>query len=71
MRKRKMYKYIGRNGSITSPILLDGIQYIPLMELRPEPGYVLANGSIIKNNLVLVHIDEVNEWTEIRADVIE
>ena len=70
MKKRKMYKYIGRNGSITSPILLDGIQYIPLMELRSEPGYVLTNGSITKNNLV-VHVDEVNEWTEVKADVIE
>jgi hypothetical protein len=36
MQIRKMYKYIGRNGSITSPILLDDIKYISLVELRPE-----------------------------------
>ena len=71
MKVRKMYKYIGRNGSITSPILLDDVKYIPLVELRPEQGYVLTNGNIIRNNSVLVHVDELNEWSEIKADVKE
>lgn len=71
MKVRKMYKYIGRNGSITSPILLDDVKHIPLVELRPEQGYILTNGNIIKNNSVLVHVDELNEWSEIKADVKE
>ena len=33
MKKRKLYKYIGRNGDITSPILLEDIKHIALMEL--------------------------------------
>lgn len=71
MQIRKMYKYIGRNGSITSPILLDDIKYISLVELRPEQGFVLTNGNVIKDNSILIHIDELNEWSEIKADVKE
>lgn len=71
MKQRKMYKYIGRNGNITSPILLDDIKYIPLIELRPEAGYVLTNGDMIKTGSILIHIDELKNWTEIKTDVID
>lgn len=71
MQKRKLYKYIGRNGSITSPIFLEDIKFIALMELKPEPGYVLTNGSNVKKHVAVVHVDEVDEWFEIPADTIE
>ena len=71
MKIRKMYKYIGRNGSITSPILLEDIKHIPLVELRPQQGYVLTNGNIIRNNSIVIHMDELNDWREIPADVSE
>jgi hypothetical protein len=71
MKKQKLYRYIGRNGEITSPILLEDAKHIPLMELRPEAGYVLTNGSVIREFFVVVHVDEVDEWTEIKADTIE
>lgn len=71
MKKHKLYKYIGRNGEITTPILLEDAKHIPLMELRPEPGYVLTNGNTIKEYFVIVHVDEVDEWTEVKADTIE
>lgn len=71
MKKRKLYRYIGRNGEITSPVLLEDIKHIALMELHPEEGYVLTNGSITRKYSVIVHIDEVNEWYEIKADTIK
>lgn len=71
MKKQKLYRYVGRNGEITSPILLEDAKYIPLMELRPETGYVLTNGNVTREYFVVVHVDEVNEWTEVKADTVE
>lgn len=70
MTQKKMYKYIGRNGTITSPVLLEDIKHIALMELRPAEGYLLTNGTLIKK-FVTVHVDEVSEWSEIKADTNE
>lgn len=71
MKKRKLYKYIGRNGEITSPVFLEDIKYIALMELQPEEGYVLTDGSITRKYSIVVHVDEVEEWSEVKADTIE
>ena len=71
MKKQKLYRYVGRNGGITSPILREDAKQIPLMELRPESGYVLTNGNVIREYFVVVHVDEVNEWTEVKADTVE
>lgn len=68
MIKKKMYKYVGRNGTITSPILLEDAKHIDLMELRAEEGYVLTDGTM-KKQIVIVHIDDVDEWSEIKADI--
>ena len=71
MKKRKLYKYIGRNGEITSPVFLEDIKYIALMELQPEEGYVLTDGSTTRKYAIVVHVDEVEEWSEVKADIIE
>ena len=44
MTKRKMYKYLGRNGILTTRIQLDGINYIPMTELIAAEGKILTNG---------------------------
>ena len=41
MTQEKLYKYVGYNGTITSPVLLPGIANIPYVRLFAEPGYVL------------------------------
>lgn len=71
MRKQKLYRYIGRNGDIVSHIQLEDIKPIALMELRPDEGYALTNGQEIKTSPIVIHIDEVDEWTEVKADIIE
>lgn len=71
MRQKKLYRYVGRNGIITSPILLDDIKHIALIELQPEKGYILTNGKIVKYNSAVVPVDEVDEWKEVKADTIE
>lgn len=44
MKKTKLYRYIGRNGIITSPVLLDGISYLQMYRLSAKSGYALTDG---------------------------
>lgn len=71
MKQRKMYRYIGKNGVITSPILLEDIKHIALLELIPEDGYVLTNGNIIRTHSALVPVEEVAEWKEVKSDTVK
>lgn len=61
---RKMYRYLGRNGIITSPIFLEKAENIPMKELIAEYGKILTNGTK-KVYSVLVFEDEINDWKEI------
>ena len=64
MNIEKMYRYVGRNGIITSPILLENISPIPMRELTATRGKILTNG--VKNVYsIIVFEDEVDNWTEI------
>ena len=38
MTKTKMYRYLGRNGIITSPVLLDKIEPIVMYDLHASAG---------------------------------
>ena len=42
MIKKKMYKYLGRNGNITTPVLLDGIEHIPMYYLVADKDRLLT-----------------------------
>ena len=61
---KKMYRYLGRNGFITSAILLENIPPISMIELQAENGKVLFNGDK-KAYSVVVFEDEVENWTEV------
>lgn len=64
MTKTKMYRYLGRNGIITSPILLDKIEPIVMYDLRAGVGKMLTNGEKTSKS-VLVFEDELKDWVEI------
>lgn len=64
MKKVKAYRYIGRNGIITSRVLLNGIDNIPMMELIADQGKILTDGEF-KTKWITVELDEVNNWKEI------
>jgi hypothetical protein len=64
MTQETMYRYLGRNGIITSRIKLEQIDPIPMVRLIASPGKMLTNGiSVVP--IVTVFEDEVNNWTEI------
>lgn len=67
MVSEKMYKYIGRNGSITSTVLLENVSPIAMRRLMASSGKLLTNGrKRVKE--VIVFEDEVEDWYEIEAE---
>ena len=46
MKKTNIYKYLGTNGVIESPIHLEDIYYIRLVELRADKGKVLTDKEV-------------------------
>ena len=64
MKKTKMYRYLGRNGVITSPILLENIEPIKMYSLKASDGKLLTNGEE-KVKTKMVFADELEDWYEI------
>jgi hypothetical protein len=64
MTKNKMYRYIGRNGIITSPVILDGINRIDMLSLKADEGMILSNGSK-KVYSIIIEKEELEDWFEI------
>lgn len=64
MTKTKMYRYLGRNGIITSPILLDKAEHIEMYALKADEGKVLYNGEKYVFQ-ALCFADELDNWVEV------
>lgn len=64
MIKEKMYRYLGRNGIITSPVLLEQISPINMICLKATPGKILTDG-VQKVYQIVVFEDELLNWQEI------
>lgn len=64
MVKAKMYRYLGRNGIITSPILLEKVEPIAMLVLKASPGKLLTNGEVkVKEKMIFA--EELKDWSEI------
>ena len=61
---KKMYRYLGRNGILTTRILIDGVNHIPMVELIADKGMILSNGYTTTDSIV-VSEEEVQSWREI------
>lgn len=64
MIKEKMYRYIGKNGVITSFVLLDGISHIPMFKLTANQGFILTDGAK-KVYSTFILPEELEDWKEI------
>ena len=65
MRKEVLYTYLGTNGTLTSPIHLEGIYYVRKIKLTPEEGKMLTKDGLTFRYSVTVPEQEVNDWTEV------
>ena len=64
MTKEKIYTYLGVNGTITSPVYLEGIYSVKKIRLIADEGKILSNGDR-RISSVIVQEDEVSNWAEI------
>lgn len=68
MKTKKLYRYIGYNGTITSPVLLEGINHRLMYELRADSGHYLTNGEK-RVCAITVEEDAVDNWVEIEGTI--
>ena len=64
MIKKDLYRYIGRNGVITSLVHLDDTKYYPMYRLIAEDGKALTNGEQIVKSID-IFAEDLGKWTEI------
>lgn len=70
MKQGKVYRYLGRNGMVTTPILIEGANAITMYRLIADDNMLLSNG-IRQAYTIDVFEDEVNNWFEIPRPVEE
>ena len=70
MVKNKIYRYLGRNGIITTPVLIEGTTPITMYRLIADEDKVLSNG---KTHVRMIDVfdDEIENWFEIPAEDAE
>lgn len=68
MRKQKLYKYIGYNGTVTTHVLLDGVNHQVVYELKADDGKYLTNGNR-KMRLVITDEESLADWVEVEGAI--
>ena len=68
MKKTTMYRYLGVNGVIDSPVLLEGIYSVKSLSLVADEGYSLTkdNKTFVKSVRV-ANEEEAAEWKEVKG----
>lgn len=64
MTKQILYKYLGTNGVIESPVHLEDIYYVRTVALYADPGKVLTDGKTTRT-VVRCAEEEADNWQEI------
>lgn len=64
MQVKKLYRYIGYNGTVTTPILLPNIDKLEVLELIASNEKVLTNGDRQVQSIIVLPEDQ-SSWTEI------
>lgn len=64
MIKKNLYRYFGRNGMITSLVLLDNIEHLLMYRLIADEGKILTNGELLVKSIDIFS-EDLSKWTEI------
>ena len=65
MIKEILYKYLGTNGVIISPVHLEDIYYVRNVKLTAEAGKLLTKDNKNFTKQIIVPEDEASNWTEV------
>lgn len=64
MVKNVLYKYLGTNGVIISPVFLEGIYSIKIYQLIADQGKILTNGTNCTQSIE-IPFNELDQWKEV------
>lgn len=65
MTKEILYKYLGTNGVIISPVHLEDIYYVRNVKLTADAGKLLTKDNKNFTKQIIVPEDEVSDWAEV------
>jgi hypothetical protein len=65
MTKQVLYKYLGTNGVIVSPIHLEDIYYVRNIRLTADPGKMLTRDNKTFIAQTIIPEEELEEWQEV------
>lgn len=67
MEKSILYQYLGTNGTILSPVFLEGAYCVKKIQLLAGKDKLLTNGIEYKISVIIPE-GEVNKWKEVPND---
>jgi len=67
MIKTPLYTYLGTNGTITSPIHLEGIYSVVKYRLEASPGMILVKDDGTTQKSVVVQEGDLKLWHEVKV----
>ena len=65
MKTVKIYTYLGTNGTITSPVHLEGVYSVVKYNLLPENGHQLTKDGVKLYDFKTVEEKELKDWYEV------
>ena len=60
-----LYTYLGTNGTVTTPVHLEGVPAMQKIRIKPDIGKKLTDGKTVETDAVVVSESEVSKWKEI------
>ncbi len=64
MKKNVIYRYLGANGVVDTPIRIEGAYSVKMYELIAEGRHTLSNGDVQINRVVIPQ-EDLELWHEI------
>ena len=65
MKKEILYNYLGTNGTILSPVFLEGIYCVRKVRLTAESGKRLTNDGVHFYSTIVISENELSNWYEV------
>ena len=60
-----LYTYLGTNGTVTTPVHLEGVPAMKKIRINPAIGKKLTDGKLASTDAIVVSESEVANWREI------
>ena len=66
MKKTVIYRYLGTNGIIESPVHLEGAFFVRILKLTADEGMALTKDGEEFVRMTLIPEDELELWSEVK-----